>query len=235
MRESSPSCRWSPGREGLAKSYILVEGHGELGSVDNLIARLSGDLGLSKPWAPAIRWNNLHHQVGIEKGANFIRSKREADALLILRDEDDVCPKERAPAIAAWLQRLALPFPVALVLLHPEYEVLFLPCLERMAGKMLGTGVTARPGLRPETRWEGSWESRRGIKEWLSAQFPPNRSYKPTLDQLPLTRLIDFPTLRQAELPCFGTLERALRFLAESPAGGVYPQPLPIDGAGKQF
>jgi hypothetical protein len=208
----------------LAKGFILVEGHGELGAVDNLIFRLSDDLGLRRTWAPAIRWKNLHLPRGIEQGANFIRY-RDADALLILRDEDDRCPKERAPAMADWLQRLQLPFPAAVVLFHPEYEVLFLPCLELMAGKPLGTGAAARPGLRPRTRWDGSWESRRGIKEWLSAQFPANRSYKPTLDQLPLTRLIDFRVLREAEVPCFGTLERALAFLAEGSAGKVYPPP----------
>jgi len=127
--------------------------------------------------------------------------------------------------MAKWVRNLQLPFPSAVVLFHPEYEVLFLPCLERMAGKLLGTGASARPGLRPEVRWEGDWESRRGIKEWLSAHFPPNRSYKPTLDQLPLTRLIEFRALRASDVPCFGTLERALSFLAKGSVGGVYPQP----------
>ncbi len=206
----------------MGKGYILVEGHGELGAVDNLISRLSADLGLLRAWAPAIRWKNLHQQAGFEKGANFIRGKSDVEALLILRDEDDACPKYRAPAMAEWLRDSRLPFPSAVVLFH--HEVLFLPCLERMAGKPLGVGPAARPGLRPEARWEGSWESRRGIKEWLSAQFPPNRSYKPTLDQLPLTRLIDFPTLRRADLACFGSLERALLRLAEGSVGEVYPE-----------
>lgn len=208
----------------MGKSYILVEGHGEQGAVDNLITRLSRDLGISRTWAPAIRWPNLHLQRGIEKGASFIRSKSDADALLILRDEDDDCPAQQAPLIATWLRELRLPFPAAVVLFHPEYEVLFLPCLEQMAGKSLGTGAAARPGVLPGTRWEGPWESHRGIKEWLSAQFPPNRSYKPTLDQLPLTRMIDFAALRKAELACFGTLERSLAFLAEGTAGRSYPQ-----------
>jgi hypothetical protein len=207
----------------LGKGYILVEGHGELGAVENLVSRLSTELAPPRAWAPAIRWKNLHQQAGFEKGANFIRTKRDVEALLILRDEDDACPKERGPGMAEWLSGLGLPFPSAVVLFHPEYEVLFLPCLERMAGKLLGTGASARPGLRPDTRWEGSWESKRGIKEWLTAHFPPNRSYKPTLDQLPLTRLLDFPVLRDADLPCFGTLERALAFLAAGTAGEVYP------------
>lgn len=207
----------------VGKGYILVEGHGEKGAVDNLISRLSAELGVGKAWAPAIRWKDIHLRRGVEKGANFIRSRPDADALLILRDEDDSCPAQQAPVIAGWLADLRLPFPSAVVLFHPEYEVLFLPCLDRMAGKLLGTGESAHPGLRPETRWDEPWESRRGIKEWLSAHFPPNRSYKPTLDQLPLTRLLDFPTLRDADLPCFGTLERALTFLAKGHTGEVYP------------
>ncbi len=50
--------------------------------------------------------------------------------------------------------------------------------------------------------------------------------YKPTLDQLALTRMIDSSDLRSVGLPAFGTLERALRFLASAPApGAVYPPP----------
>ncbi len=208
---------------GKGKGYILVEGHGELGAVDNLVHRLTHDLYLDLLWAPAVRWKNLHLKRGIEQGANFIRSKRDAGGLLILRDEDDGCPAERAPEIASWLRGMRLPFPSSVVLLHPEYEVLFLPCLHLMAGRPLDSTRVARPGLVAETRWEGSWESRRGIKEWLSAHFPPNRSYKPTLDQLPLTRLIDFAVLRQAGVACFGSLERALAALAAGAATNVYP------------
>lgn len=211
----------------MGKGYILVEGHGEVGAVDNLITRLSTDLGHYRAWSPAIRWKNLHLQSGIEKGANYIRGKKDADALLILRDEDDACPAQRAPVMAQWLHDLQLPFPTALALLHPEYEVLFLPCLPQMSGKKIGDGPQARPGLLPGTAWTGSWESRRGIKEWLSAHFPPGRSYKPTLDQLPLTRFLDFAALHTADLPCFGSLTRALAFLAEGPTGGVYPKPCP--------
>ncbi|HEY2293929.1 MAG TPA: DUF4276 family protein [Thermoanaerobaculia bacterium] len=209
----------------MGKGYILVEGHGELGAVDNLISRLSGDLGLRRVWAPASRWPNLSQLHEIQRGCNVIRTKGNAEALLILRDEDDKCPKELAPSLAEAVRKLSLSFPTAIVLFHPEYEVLFLPCIDQMAGKTLGTGAAARPGLRPGTRWEGSWESRRGIKEWLSDHFPPNRIYKPRIDQLPLTRLINFDVLRNADLPCFGTLERALGFLAEGGAGEVYPQP----------
>ena len=118
---------------------------------------------------------------------------------------------------------LAPPCPTAIVLMHPEYEVLFLPCLATMAGEKLD----GRPGLQADTRWDGSsWEARRGVKEWLSKHFQSGRAYKPTLDQLPLTRLIDIQTLRKASVSCYGTLERAVGFLAENYGGaGVYPSP----------
>lgn len=202
----------------MAKGYLLVEGHGEVQAAGNLITRLSLDLDLT--WARPVRFKNLHQKSGIQRGANYIRSKSDVGALLILRDEDDECPREKGPEIAVWIRELHLPFPAAVVLLRPEYEVLFLPCLSVMAGKNLGD----RDGLLPGTKWEGDWEKRRGIKEWLTKYFPLNRSYKPTLDQLPLTRMIDFPTLREAGVSCFGTLERALAFLAEEEhAGEVYP------------
>jgi len=101
--------------------------------------------------------------------------------------------------------------------------VLFLPCLDRMAGQLLD----GRPGLRAGTTWDRpAWEARRGIKEWLSSQFMGQRSYKPTVDQLAMTRFLDLQRLRKAGVPCFGTLERAVRFLAtagDGHAGAVYP------------
>jgi hypothetical protein len=69
-----------------------------------------------------------------------------------------------------------------------------------------------------------SWEARRGIKEWLSAQLPRGRAYKPTVNQEAMTREIDFSVLREAEVPCFGSLERALGFLHDNmeTTGAVY-------------
>ncbi len=211
----------------MQKGYLLVEGKGELGAADNLVLRLWQEAGNWQPWAPAIRCVNVHQRRGIEKGIGLIRAKGDAGALLILRDEDDDCPKERGPEFAGWAQAEAAPFPVAIVLLRREYEVLFLPCLERMASRpLVGPDGQERAGLLPGTQYEGDWEAKRGVKEWLTANFPAGRSYKPALDQLPLTRMIDLPTLRAAGVPCFGTLERALAFLAMAFAkGGVYPPP----------
>lgn len=197
------------------RGYILVEGHGEIQAAHNLIVRLSHEAGFYMPWTTPRRWPNLHQwqaqrSGGVQAGVEFLRSKSDTGALLILRDEDDACPKDLAPIMGQQLRQLNLPFPVAYVLLHPEYEVLFLPCLTRM-------GYPA---------WDGaSWETRRGIKEWLSRQLPKGRAYKPTVEQLSMTRQIDFEILRKADVPSFGSLERAIRFLAEHgrQSGAAYP------------
>ena len=132
-----------------ARGYILVEGHGELEAAHNLVARLARDLNLDLPWAAPRRWPNLHQwdpsgRGGVRAGADLIRGKADAAGLLIMRDEDDQCPKDLAPRVAGQLRALGLPFPVAYVLLHPEYEVLFLPCLPAMTG----TFPDGRAGLR---------------------------------------------------------------------------------------
>ena len=194
------------------KAYVLVEGRGEVLAVGNFLARLSAGQGATLSGSTPVRWPNLHLQRGLRSGAEFIRAKRDVRArdvraLLVLRDEDDACPKHRGPEMADWLRSLGLPFPAAVVLLHPEYEVVFLPCLYRLAGKLLD----GRPGLDADTVWDGaSWEARPGVKEWLSRHVPRNRRYKPTLDQLPMTRMLDFDRLRRADVPCYGTLERAV-------------------------
>lgn len=80
----------------------------------------------------------------------------------------------------------------------------------------------------PGSIYEDDWEAHRGVKEWLSRHFPRGVSYKPTLDQLPMTRMLDLDVVRAAGVPCFGTLERALGFLAASIDAGtrdVYPPP----------
>jgi hypothetical protein len=214
----------------MTKFYVLVEGHGEEYAAQKLRTRVSQDVQCFTPWSTPLRWQNIHlwetAKGGVRKGADFIRTKQDVAGLLILRDEDDACPKKLAPEMAARLRQMALPFPTAYVLLHPEFEVLFLPCLDRMVGAF----PDGRQGLNPDTVWDGaSWESRRGIKEWLSKHFPDGRSYKPTMDQLTMTRKVDLPTLRTADVPCFGSLERAVQYLCSNidRPGTVYPDTLP--------
>jgi hypothetical protein len=214
----------------MGRAYLFVEGHGDTQAALNLVIRLWQNLALSPiNWASPCRGKNMHQERGVEKACSFVRSRGDCEALLILRDEDDQCPRDLAPSSAGWLRKQNLSFPSALVLAHREFEAFFLPCISLIAGhKLRDSNGIERDGILANTRFEGNPEDIRGVKEWLSSHMPRGRSYKPTLDQLPLTRLIDFDAIRSHNppLPCFGTLERSLKFLdAERQKGGtcVYP------------
>jgi hypothetical protein len=212
----------------MGKGYLVVEGHGDGQAALNLVHRLWKDLGLAHVnWDPSpIRGVGLNTHAGVIRACNHLRAKRQCERALLLRDEDDLCPKERGPETAGWVKAQQLPFAVAVVLPHREFETWFLPCVEQMAGRPLpGPGGINRPGLVPGTTFAGDVESIRGVKEWLSKHFAPGKAYKPTLDQLPLTQMLDLATVRAAGVPSFGTLERALRFLATAGPGDVYPPP----------
>ena len=202
------------------RAHVVVEGHGEVNAAGNILTRVSQRLELPMLWAPPRR-GRIHGGLDMAlKTAMAYRHEPRCDALLLLRDEDDGCPREKGPAWTARIRELALPFPVAFVMLHREYEVLFLPCLKRMSRAR----PDGRPSLRPGSAWSGPWEAKRGLKERLSAMMPEGQAYKPSVDQLAFTQMIDLDELAAADVPCFGTLERAVAFLASAAPGEVYPR-----------
>jgi hypothetical protein len=204
--------------------YVVVEGAGEVRAVPNLLHRLSSELGHPTHWAPPLRINVIR-STDAEKAGNLVRQRPDAEGLLVLRDDEDGCPRDDAPQLARWMKRLELPFPTACVLFYREYETLFLPCLAELAGKPLKHGSIEREGIRAGALFEGDPEIPRDAKGVVSAAMPSGRAYKETLDQLALTQLLDFSTLRASGLACFATLERALRFLlaGEAAPGTVFP------------
>jgi hypothetical protein len=207
------------------KAYLIVEGQGELGAAHNLVVRLWADLGLpaNVVWTHPKRGTGLNTQAGVLKACELLRSERDCSQALLLRDEDDGCPATLGPTVAGWVAAASLPFPVSVVLAHREYEAWFLPCLPAMAGKEI------RPGLHllSDVTFAGNPEGKRGVKEWLTTNlYPAGKAYKPTLDQLPLTRLVEFERLRASAVPSFGTLENGLRFLAAPGDAKVYPPPM---------
>ncbi|HRG95165.1 MAG TPA: DUF4276 family protein [Polyangiaceae bacterium] len=216
------------------RTYVLVEGHGETDAITNLVTRLARECAPALlPLAPPIRAPGIVRPDSLRRYVELVRTRPDAHALLALRDDEDGCPKTDAPLLGALLRDLALPFPSAAVLAYREYESLFLPCIEHMAGHALDGPGGARPGLRADARYHGDFEAKRGVKEWLTSHMPKGRSYKPTVDQLPLTRMVDFAVVRASGLPWFGSLERALVFLAthlDRPAV-AYPPATPIPGS----
>ena len=108
----------------MGKLYLVVEGHGEVRAALNLVIRLWRELELEEVLFadPPIRGTALHTQAGLLKSCEILRSKRDCDRALLLRDEDDGCPAARGPEAARWIREAGLPFPVATVLAHREFE-----------------------------------------------------------------------------------------------------------------
>jgi hypothetical protein len=141
--------------------YVVVEGHGEVQAVPRLLFRLVADLGLPTIyWRPPMRRPITSERVAADICA-IVRTKRNVDCLLVLRDEDDGCPATAGPELSKWLANQQLPFPAAATLLHREYEALFLPCIDVMAGQSLVTASISRPGLLAGTSFTGNPESLR--------------------------------------------------------------------------
>jgi hypothetical protein len=82
----------------MNRGYLVVEGHGEIRAALNLVTRLWQNLALDPQlhWSdPPIRGQALNTREGITRACRLIRTKRDAAALLVLRDADDEvdCPK----------------------------------------------------------------------------------------------------------------------------------------------
>ena len=60
---------------------------------------------------------------------------------------------------------------------------------------------------------------------WAMLSFPKGKAYKPSLDQVSLTRMLNFTILRTSQARSFCTLENALRFLSAPGSARVYPPP----------
>lgn len=211
----------------MGRSYVLVEGRGEIGAVENLVAHLARDLHLPEvPWRVRGRCNALKQRAKLVEHCERLREVGDCDRALVLQDAEDVCPRDVGPAMAGWIADLGLGFPVAVALFYREYETLFLPCLHVLAGQRLrgAHNIDLMP-LAPEAYFTGDPEAVRDAKKVINRFLPRTHPYRPTTHQLVLTRLLDFATLRAAGLPCFGTLERALDFLLTTTGPGVYPRP----------
>ena len=109
-------------------------------------------------------------------------TKKNSEAILIVLDLDDGCPKEEAMTLAERIRSLQLAQPVAIVFAYREYEAWLLASLPTIAGHY---------GLPSNLVYEGEVEERRNAKGWLNQRMESNKRYNPTAYQKKFTRLID--------------------------------------------
>ena len=217
---------------------VVAEGHGESAAIRNLVMRLAQADDLVLPFIPTtggVQRKDVKTRGRIEDACG-VAAGRGATALLITRDADNTdvvdehldCPKVRAPEAARWVRDLQLPFPTAVVLFRWEFESMFLAGLPAIVGQPLkGDDGLERPGVLTSAAFHGNPdEGPRGAKQWLSRNMPDGVAYKPTTDQLAMTRLLQLDDERLNGLPSFRRLRRGLRFLSANIGvrGSAYPE-----------
>ena len=175
----------------MPKIFPIVEGPGEVEAVPALLSKLLAemqrfDIHIGDA-ANAHGCYNLTKPEGLEKFVDNAYAKRDCGAVIIFMDADEQCPVQIAKDFSQRIEAIGIRFPIAIVIAKCEYEAWFLASLETIAGQNL----QGRPGLPAGLTYPGEVESVVGVKGWLSKQLPYGRSYKETLDQLAMTRLID--------------------------------------------
>ena len=167
--------------------HALVEGDGEQLAAPRLLSRALLHLERHEWYVgdhkPRKVGSVSAFQKRVSDHAEYLR-RLSPDAVLVLLDLDDGCPMEEGPRLAASLRTFDLPFPVAVVLAHREYEAWFLASLPSIAA-----GDNSLP---TDASYEADPESPRDCKKPLTALMPRGQSYRETAHQAPFTSAIDF-------------------------------------------
>lgn len=183
----------------MPKIVPIVEGPGDVTAVPKLLMKILHSLGRWEfqiaPAKNAHGCGNLTKQNGLERFVELSRSEVDCAAVIILIDADTGCAKEIATGFSKRLAGMGMPCSIATVVAKCEYEAWFLASLPTIAGKELD----GRPGIVDGTACDRNVESIVGVKAWLSRKLVghPNRIYKETVDQAPMTSLIDIALARR--------------------------------------
>lgn len=167
----------------------FVEGPGDEAAVPVLLTRILGSY-QSYDWyaSRAIRVGSIGtFRKRIDDFISYVRRDPECGGALVLLDLDDGCPKDEAIALAQKISSHGLPFPVAVVFAHREFEAWFLASISSISYHF----GFFRDGLS----YAGEPEELRAAKAWLSNQMPAGKIYKETLHQKQFSQVLE---LRQA-------------------------------------
>lgn len=193
----------------------IVEGDGDTEAVPLLLRRILYEICQRYEWrvGKPIRAGGLYSfKNKLDRYLGYAL-QGECDAILVLLDSEDQCPKEEACRLAEQVRTYSPLKPVAIVLAHQEYEAWFLADAESLAGEF---------GLPEDLRSEEDPERIRGAKEWLSNRMPRGSTYKPTFHQARMTERLNLDRVQQRSRS-FHRLVNAVRQLIESPSPGVTP------------
>jgi hypothetical protein len=158
----------------------IVEGHGEVEAVPVLLRRFRAaaeafQVDVNKP----IRRNrsDLTQEAGLRRSIR-IALELNCQAILVIFDADDDCPKSKAPLIQAWASEESGTIPCFVVMANREYEAWLLSAIESLRGFR---------GIQQDASRHSDPESPRDAKGQLTDRMPAGRTYSPTVDQAALT------------------------------------------------
>ncbi len=188
----------------------IVEGHSEVQSVPVLLRRLLAEreqyeVKVVRP--VRVGRYKVVRPGELERACELARRRPEGcDAILLLLDADDDCPKEIAPDLLRRATSASAGLPAAVVLAKTEFEAWFLGSLESLRG-VRGIAETA---VSPENP-----EDIRGAKAYLSRQMTGGRTYVEVDDQPALADRFDLQLARQ-RCPSFGKFVRDVEAILDA-------------------
>lgn len=129
----------------------IVEGHGEVSAVPELLRRLAyaGGIYDIRVLEPIRRkFSELTTESNLKKAVQLAR-RFSTEGIIVIFDSDDFCPKENAPRFSRWAKAAARGTPCEVTVAHREYEAWFLASVESLRGKC-NVRLDASYGTDPE-------------------------------------------------------------------------------------
>ena len=180
----------------------IVEGHSEVLSIPAFLRRVLKDSHIFDFEVDRAIREHRNRLVKPDVLINRIRMAEHrpgCSAVLVVFDADDDAACELGPRLLGSLERAGITTPRCVVLAVREIEAWLLAGVESLRG-CRGIPEDLSPPENPE--------SIRGAKEWLDRSM--KAGYKPTIDQLPLLKQLDY-SMARSRAP---SLDKLLRDIA---------------------
>lgn len=163
-----------------------MEGHAERESIPLFIRRLLQDHNVHQVQVrPGLRVprDKLVKLGEIERYVQYARQQPGAQAITVIIDADDDCPKTLGPQLLARSTPVAPGFQLSVVLAKVELEAWFIAGIESLRGTR---------GIRHDAIPPEDPEGIRDAKGWLTNHMLPGRTYIPVDDQASFAQAFDY-------------------------------------------
>lgn len=175
------------------KIGVIVEGDGEVTAVPVLLYKILHhqncfDVFISNP-KNAHGCGNLTKPGGLERFVQYAMLERECCGVLVLLDGDTLgnCAVESAKELSERIKCLAPRVPVSIVIANREYEGWILASIESICGNPIDSEIVFPVDVLAPI----DPDSINSAKGWIAARLPKNKTYKETVHQASMSRLID--------------------------------------------